>query len=291
MAGIRDIRLRIRSIGNTRKITRAMQMVSAAKMRKSQSAVMASRAYSELAWEIINGIAEKYKVETPLLAKHPKAKKNAVILISTNKGLVGSLNANLSVKLKEVEDKYPDEEIEIVSYGKKASKLAKRSGKVLLADYEKNDRELTVRDVHSLAKYAIKLYISGEYKRVFMIYNHFHSTVSQKSETVRILPFREDLRELAKVSLEDRASTNIFEPSPQRVFEKLLPRVIESKIYQSILESNASEHSARMIMMKNATDAAGDLVEDLSMTANQLRQSKITTELSEITAGRLALQE
>jgi F-type H+-transporting ATPase subunit gamma len=291
MAGLKDLRTRIKSIGNTRKITRAMQLVSAAKMRKSQSAVLASRAYSELAWSLINEIAHKYHVDNPLLKRFSSSKKNLVILFSTNKGLVGNLNSNLFLRIREIEEKFPGEEINMVVYGKKAAKFAKRIKKNLLADFEKNDRELEMKDVYALSKHVVNLYESGEYRRVFLFYNHFHSTLSQKSEVVKLLPFRDDLISTAIHTADDKAMFDVFEPSPQRVFEELLPKIIESKIYQSILESNASEHSARMIMMKNATDAAGDLVDDLSLAANQLRQNKITTELSEITAGRLALQK
>jgi len=306
MAGIKELKTRIKSIGSTRKITRAMQMVSAAKMRKSQTAVLQSRSYASLAWELIENVAKQGAFDHPLIKLYPNAKKIGVILLTSNKGLVGSLNANLSSKIKEIyhpfnsppilggEDQNGGEVIcEIVTYGKKGQILASRLNKNIVADFPKADRTITVEEIYPLSQFISKAYASGEYKKIIIVYNHFVSTLQQKPIIKQILPFVEDLRSGLATEEDDEEFTDfsaIYEPKPKTVVEHLIPRIIESQIYQTILESDASEHSARMIMMKNATEAAGDLISDLTLTYNQLRQGKITTELAEITAGRIALE-
>src|SRR3989338_7803512 len=252
MAGLRDIRRRIKSIQGTRKITRAMQLVSAAKMRKSQNAVLASRSYASVAQSLAGKVADLPNVRAELFRTYPKAQKAAVLMLSTNRGLVGSLNTNLFSQLKKFEADEAGAKLEFITYGKKVRQTARRLD-----------------------------------KKVFIIYNHFYSTLSQKSTVSQILPFKDDL--ITTDEAEDFES-DYFEPSPAYVLGILLPRIVESRIYQDILESNASEHSARMVMMKNATDAAGDLISDLTLTYNQLRQAKITTELAEITSGKIALE-
>ena len=269
-----------------RKITRAMQMVSAAKMRKAQNAVLASRAYSALAWELISDLAGKTELEDPLLQEFSDAKKIGVILITSNMGLVGSLNSNLGPKIKEIDHQ---DILEAITYGKQAKNLSHRFKIHLLADFEKEDKTLSSEDIYPMAKFVMDAYVSGEFKSIYLVYNHFVSTLVQKPMVRKLLPFSP----INTASPEPNHQGNtdyLFEPSPQAVVEHLLPRIVESQIYQTILESNASEHSARMVMMKNATEAAGDLIADLTLTYNQLRQNKITTELAEITAGKIALE-
>jgi F-type H+-transporting ATPase subunit gamma len=242
-----------------------------------------------------------------LLKQFPNAKKIGVIVLSTNRGLVGSLNSNLIGKIKEIDggngvkgNHGAHETIaELVVYGKKAKVIAQRMGKNIIADFNKLDRTITTEDIFPLAKLITDSYLTGEYKKIVIIYNHFVSTAVQKPTVKQLLPFGESgqwsvdsgqsLLPTTHYPL-PTGSDYLFEPTPTEVLEHLLPRIIESQLYQTILESDASEHSARMIMMKNATDAAGDLVGDLTLTYNRLRQGKITTELAEITAGRIALE-
>lgn len=301
MAGIKELKTRIRSIQSTRKITRAMQMVSAAKMRKAQNAVFASRTYASLAWELINGLSKKIQVNNPLLASFPKARKIGVLILSTNRGFVGSLNTNLFTKLKELEKGETELLAELITYGKNARTMAVRLHKHIAADFEKLDKTVRTEEVLPLAQFLTDAYKTGEYKKIVVIYNHFVSTLTQKPTIRELLPFSEG-REQEVNDFEDEDSKPsadegeeleldyIFEPTPQTVLQHLIPRIVESQIYQTILESDASEHSARMVMMKNATEAAGDLISDLTLTFNQLRQNKITTELAEITAGKIALE-
>lgn len=296
MAGIKELKTRIKSIQGTRKITRAMQLVSAAKMRKAQNLAQQSRSYSSLAWNLITNLSKSVEIDIPLLRTHVKAQKVGALVISTNRGLVGSLNVNLVNKLKELDN---DTEVlcELAVHGKQAKNLTVRLGKSVIADFPKLDKTPKVEDIYSIAKFLSEAYQTGQYKKIYLVYNHFYSTISQKPVIRTLLPFTKDiLRELhakekEEATLSEEYAYNYhFEPKPEIVLNHLLPRIIESQIYQAVLESDASEHSARMIMMKNATDAAGDLIADLTLTFNQLRQGKITTELSEITAGRIALE-
>ena len=297
MPGIKELKTRIKSIGSTRKITRAMQMVSAAKMRRAQQAALNSRSYSELAWQLIRNLSGSTESENPLLKTFPSAQKTAIIVISSNTGLVGGFNSNLFAKLRQTENQ---DIAELFVMGRKAKDYSVRFNKNLKADFPKADVWVSIDKIYPLARMISDLYQTGEYKAVYIIYNQFISTLSQKPTVKQLLPFQEPPRPL-EISLYDKVGGEsgqnpilktefLFEPSPQLVLNHLLPRIIESQIYQAVLESDAGEHSARMVTMKNATEAAGDLISDLTLTFNQLRQNKITTELAEITAGKIALE-
>ncbi len=306
MAGIKELKTRIKSIGGMRKVTRAMQMVSAAKMRKAQAATLASRTYSSLAWELISDLVKGVDYNSSLLANYNEAKKVGVILLSSNRGLVGSLNTNLVPKLKQVDAESGAETIaEVVTYGKHAKNIAVRLQKNIVADFPKLEKTLTTQDILPLVEFVKQAYATGQYKKIVIVYNHFVSTLTQTATIKQLLPFKESENTFYKEPRDEEESEDgeksegeevtidspfLFEPDPKEVLNQLLPRILESQIYQTILESNASEHSARMVMMKNATEAAGDLISDLTLTYNQLRQGKITTELAEITAGRIALE-
>ncbi len=289
MPSTQELTRRIKSIKSTRKITRAMQMVSAAKMRKAQNATLASRNYAQLASELIAGIGNVEKYENPLLAEYPNAKKVGVLLITTNRGLVGGFNTNLMNKVRELRLDEPELISELISVGKKGADGISRTEWPLLAKFPKHDSTELVKDVYPIVQLITDSFKSGEYRKILVVYNHFVSTLEQRPTAKVLLPFSWESE-----ATEDKENINTwtqtFEPDRRKVLEHLLPRVLESQIYQAILESDASEHSARMVMMKNATEAAGELIDDLTLTYNQLRQNKITTELSEITAGRIALE-
>ena len=283
MPSTQELTRRIKSAKGTRKITRAMQMISAAKMRKSQQATLASRTYAGLAWQLINALGAMEAARIPLLQQYPNATKVGVILITTNRGLVGGFNANLINKLKEIEAAEPELISEMITIGKKGREAMIRSNRHLLAEFTKHDTTEHIKEIYPIVKLITNAYETGEYKKIIIVYNHFVSTLQQQASVKTVLPF---------TAPEESSGTDtiIFEPGKEAVLTHLLPRILESQVYQLILENDASEHSARMLMMKNATDAAGDLIDDLTLTFNQLRQNKITTELSEITAGRISLE-
>lgn len=299
MPGIKELKTRIKSVQSTRKITKAMQMVSAAKMRKSQTAALSSRKYSDLAWDLINNISKTGAFVNPLVSTYPNAKKVGIILITSNKGLVGSLNSNLISSLKNIDpsifnkNEKPVLITEIITYGKKGNQTMGLVRANVTADFPKQDRAINAEDIYPISKMIATMYMSGEYKKIYLVYSKFISTLSQKPEIKQLLPFNDSLRESIEGEQDELEVGDVeylFEPTPKIVLEQLLPRIIESQIYEAVLESQASEHSARMVMMKNATEAAGDLISDYTLTYNQLRQGKITTELAEITAGRIALE-
>lgn len=291
MPSTQELTRRIKSIKSTRKITRAMQMVSAAKMRRAQSATMASRNYAELARELIAGIGTVRYYRNPLLETHDTALKLGVILITTNRGLVGGFNTNLIATLKKLESGEPELVAEVIAIGKKGAEATARTKRTLLAQFTKHDSAEKVSDIYPLVKMITDSYKTGQYRKIIVVYNHFVSTLEQKPTATVLLPFNITTSGVeALVSQNDLGDQIIFEPDRTAVLDHIIPRVLESQIYQAILESDASEHSARMVMMKNATESAGDLIDDLTLTFNQLRQNKITTELSEITAGRIALE-
>ncbi|MEZ4180441.1 MAG: ATP synthase F1 subunit gamma [Candidatus Doudnabacteria bacterium] len=285
MPSTQELNRRIKSVKSTRKITRAMQLVSAAKMKKSQTIAMNSRKYAHLAWELINNVA-KAERQHQLLREYPDAKKIGIVLVTTNRGLVGSFNSNLIKRLIEEEQKDSTFKTELIVIGRKGANTAARLNKTIVADFEKHDATIPISEIYPIVKYLTELYNSGEYKNIYFLFNHFVSTLKQETKLKQILP----IIPKSEHQTQTIGTEVIFEPNGQKVLSHLLPRILESQLYQAILESDASEHSARMMMMKSATDNAGELVDDLTLTFNQLRQTKITTELSEITAGRIALE-
>jgi F-type H+-transporting ATPase subunit gamma len=227
--------------------------------------------------------------------------------------MVGSLNANLvnlvqkTINELTLSTNHLALSTDFITYGRKGRDVMVKSHKEVLADFEKYDRVITTQDIAPIANFITNIYSSGKYQKVLIFYNHFVSTLMQKPTVKQLLPFTPSdviarsasdeaiSSENKKIASDALAMTSkqtdyLFEPDPKEVLEHLLPRIIESQIYQTILESEASEQSARMVMMKNATEAAGDLISDLTLTYNKLRQNKITTELAEITAGKIALE-
>lgn len=294
MAGTREIKRRIKSIRSTKKITRAMQMISAAKMRRAQQAAFASRPYSDLAWQIVKSLSDKVDPKYhSLLKRDLNNKKTGVILISSNRGLIGSFNTNLTNLVRKNLTAQKDAEIiaDIIAVGKKGRDAMLRVGNSVFAEFTKVDRTVRIEEILPIAKLVVDEYIKGNYGRIVIVYTHFVSTITQKPVIKQLLPLPvEEHSQGLQTESKNRHYEYLFEPDPQEVLDYLLPRILESQIYQAVLESDASEHSSRMLMMKNATDAATDLIDDLTLTYNKLRQANITKELAEITAGKIALE-
>jgi F-type H+-transporting ATPase subunit gamma len=302
MAGSREVKRRIRSIGNTKKITRAMQMVSAAKMRRAQIAAAASRPYANLARELARAVAlateNMIGGQSVFLPKN-EAKTAALVVVSPNRGQVGALNSNLLASMRDfvmVQQKL-GMNIEIIAIGNKARDGVLRAGLLLEAEFTKSDKAVSTVDIRPAAKLLIENFLNGKYVSVSMVFSQFVSTLVQRPTTKQLLPFDEDIIDgngdenaIAEKDFPEKESPYIFEPDQGDVLKMLLPRIIEAQLYHAVLETNASEHSARMVMMKNATEAASDLLDDLKLTYNRLRQANITKELAEITAGRIAME-
>jgi F-type H+-transporting ATPase subunit gamma len=291
MPSTRDIRRRIRSIKNTAQITRAMQMVAASKMRKAQQAALAGRPYASLMNEVLGSVtyyAGDFK--HPLTEKR-EVRKQAVILVSTDKGLCGGLNTNLFREAA----KLPRESTAYICAGKKGSQYIARSRRVLQAEFTYKDAPL-FSEARAISRLARKAFLNGEVDQVDIVFTNFISTLSQKPERLTLLPIGEVKGVTAGVHGREQseallrgATEFLFEPSPEEVLGELLPHYVNFQVYQILLEAKASEHSARMVAMKNATDNAEQLIKDLTLEYNKLRQANITKELLEISSAAMAM--
>jgi len=298
MATTKDIRRRIKSIRSTRQITKAMQLVSAVKMRTSQRTAISSRTYAQLSWAVLKQLAQVAPEHLhPLLSVRTPVRREGVVLIAGNRGLAGSFNTALLEHAASYlrERQTAGVAVEVVLLGRKGRAIATRYGFPVAAEFERLDSYADLAETLPVAQLVMSEFLSGRYDQVTLIYTEFYTTLRQEPMTVTLLPTKVSALKAAlerTVGVIDEAADEpefLFEPSPQAVLETLLPRCIKMQVYQAALESLASEHSARMVAMKNATDAASDLISDLTLAYNQLRQAGITKELAEISAGRLAL--
>src|SRR3989344_4804493 len=283
MAQIREIRKRIKSIENTKKVTHAMELVSAAKMRKAQVWALSGRPYSTSLNEIITEVREKTdKMHTMLKPK--SAPKQLIIVVASDRGLAGGLNINLfrEIIAKEIKD------ATYITIGKKATNFAVKTGAEFIASFESEEKS-PLEIARSISKLARDLFTSSQVNKVSILYPHFVNTTNQIPKWVQILPIEfEDQR---PTDLPTYRSTDLlFEPDIDKILNNILPHYILTRFYQVLLEAKASEHSARMVAMKNATDAASDLVEDLTLTYNQARQEAITKELLDIITAQRAFE-
>ncbi len=315
-SGTRELKRRIKSIGNTKKITKAMEMVSAAKMRKAVDSVLATRDYANLAWATILNLAEKTDAKHhPLLNKRQESNRVCLVLVSTNRGLCGGFNIQLVQKAIDSIKKHEGtvDSTSIITLGSKARDAIRGRNYNILADFEKKDITLSIADVSPVAKMIMKDYIEKKYDKVFVVFTDFVSTIKQEPRVKQLLPIeplpdgylgvvgksqgletkKEFIKEKSERYLKRGESQleYVFEPGPAEVLDQMLPRLIEMQVYQATLESEASEHSARMIAMKNATDAAGEMIDDLTLYFNRARQAGITQEIAEISAGAVSLDK
>jgi F-type H+-transporting ATPase subunit gamma len=291
MPSTRDIRRRIKSVKNTAQITKAMQMVAASKMRKAQQSALAGRPYATL----MNGVLAQVTANAgdfthPLLEKR-EVRTRAVIVVSSDKGLAGALNSNL---LREVA-KFDKNNTTFITAGRKGSQFVARTQRKLAAEFTYKDSPL-FSEARAISKFAQELFLKGEVDQVDVLFTNFISTLTQKPEVRTFLPVGEVKGVTAGVhghgeaeALSTGATEFLFEPGPADVFGALLPHYLNFQVFQILLEAKASEHSARMVAMKNATDNAKQLIKDLTLEYNKLRQANITKELLEITSATMAM--
>lgn len=283
MATLREIKRRIKSINSTAKVTHAMELVAAAKMRKSQEKAIESRPYTNTLTEVTQYLKpETHKKRHPLLT-HGRSETQLLILLTTDRGLVGGLNLNVIRQISQSELK----NIKYIVVGKKGSNFAAKTGQDIIASFASDEQEI-LDLARSLTKLAVDSFKTDEAQNVFLVYPDFQSTIKQVPTIVKLLPIAlEETEETANIPTQQPTNL-LFEPSADYILEKILPHHILTKIYQALLEAKASEHSARMVAMKNATDAANDLVDDLTLTYNQARQEAITNELLDIITAQSA---
>ena len=292
MPSTRDIRRRIKSVKNTAQITKAMQMVAASKMRKAQQAALAGRPYASLMNEVLGEVTYSSADFThPLMEKRDASKKRAVILVGTDKGLCGGLNSNL---MREAA-KFEKGTTIYITAGRKASQFIARTKRQLAAEFTYKDAPLFA-EARAISKFARDLFLNGEVDRVDVLYTKFVSTLVQKPEVFPLLPIGEIkgvsagiARKDAEEKLMKGATEFLYEPGVEEVLGALLPHYLNFQVYQILLEAKASEHSSRMVAMKSATDNARQLIKDLTLEYNKLRQANITRELLEITSAAMAM--
>ena len=292
MASLKDIRIRIESTKNTQQITKAMKLVSAAKLRKAQHQITGMRPYAVSLLKAIANIASTQRVEHPLLKPHEGAKKLLLVVVSSDRGLCGSFNSSIikytETFLREKSSGY--EKVYLFFMGRKAGEYFQKRKVKILDVTQRLDRDISYNLAAQFAEKVMKFYLTGEYDEVRIVYNEFKSAISQKVIDEVILPVdlsKQDLVE--EKSLGGFSKDMIFEPSPLEMIEELLEKHFGVQIFRCMAESVAAEHGARMTAMENATNNARDMLARLTLTYNKARQEKITTELIEIVSGAEAL--
>ena len=295
MPSLKDIRGRIGSVRNIAQITRAMEMVAASRMKRAQDAILAARPYAdelEAALGRVAGAAGLSEEIDPLLARRP-IRRAAIIVITTDRGLAGSLNANATRSvLRWVSERAAGRngggpvEIEAISVGRKGRDALRRAGVPIAAHFAQLGDRPSFSDVTPIARLVTEDFLAEKYDEIDIAYSTFVSTLSQRPEIDTLLPV---VRPEMEAETEETNDEYLFEPSPEAVLSRLLPHYVAVGIYRAVLENNASEQSARMIAMRNSTDNANELIDDLTLVYNKTRQATITREMIEIASGAEAL--
>ncbi len=284
----RTIKRRIKSVKNTRKITKAMELVAASKMRKAISSVIGSRPYSKLAWETVASLTRTIDTSVhPLLKRNPDVKHVLLVLITSDRGLAGGFNTNILKKTREsIKTLGEGVGIQTICIGKRGADAMRRLQIPVMASFLDITNNTKFEEVLPIGRMIINEFKKGSFDRVLVAYTDFVSAVTQTPLILELLPLGGDQDDPDVKQTQE----SLFEPSPALVLDQLLPRLVETMVYQAILESSASEHSARMLAMRSASDSAGEMLQDLTFTFNQARQAGITQEIAEISSGKAALE-
>lgn len=289
MTSLIGIRRRIRSTKNISQITKAMQMVSASKMRRAQDAALATRPFTDQLRSVLSRVAGAGTGKSPHVLTTVRPEKNVlVILIATNKGLCGGLNVNLSRGFSNFAAGLIDAKIAVVTVGKKARWVIPHRETTLVARFDNLGETVTFQDSRAITSFAMDSFISGKFDAIYFAYPKFISTLTNEITISKLLP-------VVSVGVDPRVDPGSrieykIEPDPTSLMDKLIPYQVEMSLYQAILESRATEHSARMVAMKNASDNARDLITSLTLDYNSARQSQVTSELLDVTTARMAIE-
>jgi F-type H+-transporting ATPase subunit gamma len=292
MASTREIRRRIRSVKNIAQITRAQQMVASSKMRRAQERVLSARPYSEQLQTLLARLASQVEGDDdlPLMQARP-VKRVGIVLMTPDRGLAGALSGNINrragVLAGELRREAGDPELPIsfIAVGRKGRDFLVRTRQKLIAEFTRLGDQPSQADVRAIAKAVTDAYIAGDLDRVMLVYPKYVSTVAQTPTVLQLLPVQPPAMQEAAGA----TPQYLFEPDAETIFAELLPRYVETLIFQPLLETVASFYSAQMVAMRNATDNANDLLDDLTLTYNKARQSAITTQILEVVAGSGAL--
>lgn len=318
MLNSKEIQRRIKSVNNTGKITRAMEMVSAAKMRKSTESVLRIRAYAHAAWSVLTNLARSFDQYKHGLLEVREVRSVLIVAVTSNRGLCGAFNSHIMKKIKEeidhpeklkinrigekkIESTVADEDLKIdfITVGRRGEGLVSKLGKEIIASFPELTYLPGIDEVRPLAKVVMDEYRDKKYDKVVIAYTDYISAVTQEPKIRQLLPISKvdlekqiaEMDNIAKeYGLKKPLTEYKVEPTPKKVLTYVFPRLIEMQLYHAILESNASKESARMVAMKNATDAAKEMSANLTLAYNQIRQSKITQEIAEISAGTAAVE-
>lgn len=295
MADLKSIKRRIGSVQNTRQITRAMKMVSAAKLRRAQEAILNARPYSYRIYSILLELFQKEGITHPLLTPREQEKKIRVVVLAGDRGLCGSFNANIFKMAQKFIAKKRSEGVEVTLdlIGKKAQDFFKKR-ETINTYHEGLLGKVTFAQVATIAEEVLKAYQEGEYDAIYLVYNEFKSAIQQKLTVERLIPVSTETPEgvigIRSKSEADQLKEYIFEPSKEEILNEIVPRHFKVQFFRCVLESIASEHGARMSAMENATKNASEMIGKLTLSYNKARQEKITTELMEIVGGVEAMR-
>lgn len=287
MAAIKEIRNRIRSIKNTAKITKAMELISAAKMKRAQDSATSGKPYSNLINQVLRSLVLKIDPRAHPLLIGNQVEKDLIIAVSSDRGLAGAFNSNLFKRLSEFQI-----DSEFISVGTKVRTFLAKTGRNVIADFPLPENG-TLETARGISKMAVEKFRNGEIGRVFVIYTEFYTTLKQEPLVRELLPIM-DLGSFRDLVAEEEAKKEEiefkFEPAADTILDQLLPHFVLMEMQHYLLESRASEHSSRMLAMKNATDNALELVNDLTLTYNQIRQETITKEILDISTAAVVLE-
>ncbi len=288
---LKEVRTRITSVSSTQQITKAMKMVSAAKLRRAQEAVVQMRPYALKMGELLSNIAGASQGDVKIEFANEREVKNVlIVLVTSDKGLCGAFNGNVVKAAKRlIEERYSNlsaSHIKLMFIGKKAHDVMKRMPNPQLIEYKELFTKVNFENVTKATEFIKEGFVKKEYDEVFVIYNRFKNAATQFLETEQFLP----IKKIENISANKRVADYIFDPDKELMIEELVPKILNTTFYRYILDSNASEHGARMTAMDKASDNANELLKELKISYNRARQAAITTELTEIVSGAAALQ-
>ncbi|MFA6386245.1 MAG: ATP synthase F1 subunit gamma [Candidatus Paceibacterota bacterium] len=297
MASTKEIKRRIKSVKSTKKITKAMELVAASKMKRAISRTLASRLYSSYSWDLLTSLSERLDdVKHKFFVTNTNTEKSLIVLITSNRGLCGGYNSQVIKKtITKIKEEINSQQVDIITVGKKGDNAMRRTGQNVVAAFTDMPDNVSLQDILPLSTYLTNEFKEEKYGKVYIAYTDFVSALTQKPTIRQILPIsKAELKETIESIGESETTTKlskskevpyIFEGDTEQLLTSLAEKLIRMQIYQMLLESNASEQSSRMVAMKNANEAAGEMIDDLTLVFNKARQAGITREISEISAG------
>ena len=286
MANLKEIRARISSVGSTMQITSAMKMVSAAKLKRAQDAILQMRPYSDKLTELLNNLISSIdSSENNIYSKKRKLNNVLLVTITSNRGLCGGFNSFIIKQAKAlIKNEYKNTNVSILSIGKKSSEHFTKNSFNVVGTYDDLLSDITYDGTCKIAEKIMIEFVDGKYDKVVLVYNQFKNAATQIVKSENFLPLKKEEK------VQERPFNYIFEPSQESIVEELIPRSLKTQLFKAVLDSNASEHGARMTAMHKATDNASELKKELTLTYNKARQAAITGEILEIVGGAEALK-